>query len=72
MNNIAPDIFRKRLLIEGYYAIEVTGETIKKFFRDITTELSLKTYGEPIVHATSGIEKTKGFFQLSQYEHKLF
>jgi S-adenosylmethionine decarboxylase len=118
MNNIAPDIFRKRLLIEGYYTVEVTGETIKKFFRDIITELSLKTYGEPIVHATSGIgkesnqgydafiplidsgiyigvwvnrkflsliiytckdfsedeaiEKTKGFFRLSQYEQKLF
>jgi len=118
MNNIAPDIFRKRLLIEGYYLADVSEETIKKFFSYITTELSLRTYGEPIVHATSGVgkesnqgfdafvplidsgiymgvwvnkkflsliiytckdfnegralEKTKGFFQLDQYEHKLF
>ena len=57
MKNIAPDIFRKRLLIEGYYTIDVTEETIKNFFSSITSELLLKTYGEPIVHATSGIGK---------------
>ena len=57
MKNIAPDIFRKRLLIEGYYNIVVTEETIKKFFSYITTNLSLRTYGAPIVHTTSGIGK---------------
>ena len=57
MKNIAPDIFRKRLLIEGYYTIDVTEETIKHFFSYITRELSLQTYGDPIVHATSGIGK---------------
>jgi hypothetical protein len=57
MTNIAPDIFRKRLLIEGYYSIDVTEETIKSFFSHITGELSLKTYGNPIVHATSGTGK---------------
>jgi hypothetical protein len=57
MENIAPDIFRKRLLIEGYYAIDVDGEVIKSFFSYITNELSLRTYGEPIVHVTSGTGK---------------
>ena len=57
MKNIAPDIFRKRLLIEGYYAINITEETIKEFFSSITSELSLRTYDEPIVHATSGVGK---------------
>jgi hypothetical protein len=57
MKNIAPDIFRKRLLIEGYYTIEVIEETIKNFFSYITAELSLRTYGSPIVHATSGVGK---------------
>jgi len=57
MKNIAPDIFRKRLLIEGYYNIDVTEETIKKFFSYITTNLSLRTYGAPIVHATNGFGK---------------
>ena len=57
MTNIAPDIFRKRLLIEGYYTIDVTEQTIKNFFSYITSELQLKTYGEPIVHTTSGVGK---------------
>jgi len=57
MPNIAPDIFRKRLLIEGYYTIEVTEEIIKNFFSYITSELHLSTYGEPIVHTTSGVGK---------------
>ena len=57
MTNLAPDIFRKRLLIEGYYSIHVTEETIINFFSYLTGKLSLKTYGDPIVHATSGIGK---------------
>ena len=57
MKNLAPDIFRKRLLIEGYYNINITEETIKKFFSYITTNLSLRTFGAPIVHATSGFGK---------------
>jgi hypothetical protein len=57
MNNIALDIFRKRLLIDGFYSIEITEQTIKEYFSFITDELSLRTYGEPIVHATSGTGK---------------
>lgn len=57
MYNIAPDIFRKRLLIEGYFAIEVTEQTILDFFAFITDGLMLKTYGEPIIHATAGVGK---------------
>jgi len=57
MKNIAPDIFRKRLLIEGYYNIDVTEETIKKFFSYITANLSLQTNGAPVVHATSSLGK---------------
>src|SRR5215831_10247156 len=54
MKDLAPDIFRKRLLIEGFYMNDVNVETIKNFFYHITGELSLRTYADPIVHATSG------------------
>jgi S-adenosylmethionine decarboxylase len=54
MKNLAPGIFRKRLLVEGYFTIEVNEQTLVDFFAYITSGLSLKTYGEPIVHATSG------------------
>jgi hypothetical protein len=54
---IAPEVFRKRLLIEGYFRIEVTAQTVRDYFSQITTRLSLRTYGDPIVHTTSGAGK---------------
>jgi S-adenosylmethionine decarboxylase len=52
--HIAPDIFRKRLLVEGFYAREITEEVLKEYFEHLTRELGLRTYGEPIIHRTSG------------------
>ncbi|HEV2802604.1 MAG TPA: S-adenosylmethionine decarboxylase [Pyrinomonadaceae bacterium] len=54
LTTIAPDIFRKRLLIEGYFQAEVTAETLRTYFSQITSELGLRIYGEPIIHRTSG------------------
>ncbi|HJU87780.1 MAG TPA: hypothetical protein VJ672_00210 [Gemmatimonadaceae bacterium] len=52
---LAPEIFRKRLLMEGFFTRDdVTEATIKEYFRVITSELSLRTYAEPIVHSTGG------------------
>ena len=57
LTNIAPDIFRKRLLIEGYFDVEVTEDTLRSYFSRITSGLGLRTYGEPIIHRTSGAGK---------------
>ena len=57
LTTIAPEVFRKRLLIEGYYAIDVTADTVRDYFSGITSQLNLRTYGEPIVHKTSGAGK---------------
>lgn len=57
MKDLAPDIFRKRMLLEGFFTIEVNEQTLIDFFRFITERLELKTYGNPIVHATSGVGK---------------
>jgi S-adenosylmethionine/arginine decarboxylase-like enzyme len=54
LTNIAPEIFRKRLLFEGYYTINVTARTLRAYFSTITTDLGLQTYAEPIVHSTRG------------------
>ena len=55
MARIAPEIFRKRLLIEGYFArTMLDADAIRAYFSLITSRLGLRTYGEPIVHATSG------------------
>ena len=55
MTRIAPEIFRKRLLIEGYFErAALDADAIRGYFTLITSRLGLRTYGEPIVHATSG------------------
>ena len=57
MYSIAPGIFRKRLLIEGFFSTEVDKQSIIDFFAFLTGKLKLKTYGDPIVHTTSGAGK---------------
>ena len=52
---IAPEIFRQRLLIEGYFTRDGVDEAaIRDYFVAITRGLGLRTYGDPIVHRTSG------------------
>ena len=54
LTNIAPEIFRKRLLVEGYFGVEVTEDSLRNYFSRITSELGLRTYSEPIIHRTTG------------------
>ncbi|HYJ85643.1 MAG TPA: hypothetical protein VEW46_06295 [Pyrinomonadaceae bacterium] len=57
LTNIAPEIFRKRLLVEGYFKVEVTEDSLRGYFSGITSGLGLRTYGEPIIHRTNGAGK---------------
>jgi hypothetical protein len=54
LTKIAPEIFRKRLLVEGYYRAEITEDFIRGYFQQLTSGLGLRTYGPPIVHKTNG------------------
>ena len=55
MPRIAPEIFRKRLLIEGYFDRETIDEqTLLDYLSMITSGLNLRTYAAPTVHKTSG------------------
>lgn len=54
MKDIAPKVFRQRLLIELYFAIEVDKQIIRKYFSSITKSLGLKTYGDPIIFSPGG------------------
>jgi S-adenosylmethionine decarboxylase len=57
---IAPEIFRKRLLIEGYFDRKILdAQHIRDYFTLITGRLGLRTYGEPLVHQTSGQGKAE-------------
>ncbi len=57
LTSIAPEIYRKRLLVEGYYRADVDADKVRAYFARITGDLGLRTYGEPIVHRTSGAGK---------------
>ena len=64
MNNIAPDIFRQRLLLEGYYTIEVTKNVVQNYLLKVAKHLDLRTYGEPIVFSPAagmGKDENAGF-----------
>jgi hypothetical protein len=54
LTSIAPEIFRKRLLVEGYFQSNMAESVLREYFRHITSELGLRTYGDPIIHKTSG------------------
>ena len=54
MEDLAPDITRQRLLIEGFFTIDVDEGVIRAFFERITTEMQLRTYGAPTIFAPEG------------------
>lgn len=54
LTTIAPEIFRKRVIIEGYYRREVDAATLAAYFARITGDLGLRTYADPIIHQTGG------------------
>ena len=54
MKNIAPQIMRKRLLIEAKYTISVQEQDVRSFLLDLAKSLNLKTYGDPIIHSPDG------------------
>ena len=54
MKNLAPEIFRQRLLIEGYYTIEVTRESLAAYLSGVAAHLGLRAYGEAAIFAPGG------------------
>jgi S-adenosylmethionine decarboxylase len=55
MRRLAPEIFRKRLLLEGFFKpAPLNAEVLLHYFTFITCQMVLSTYREQIVHETSG------------------
>lgn len=54
MRNLAPGITRQRLLLEGYYGIDVDEDANRRFLHELPTSLDLRTYGEPTIFAPGG------------------
>lgn len=49
MKNLAPDIFRKRLVVEGFYNVNITGNFVKKFLIDLCKKINMTPLTDPIL-----------------------
>ena len=64
MKTIAPDIFRQRLLIEGFFTVTVDEAVVKTYLLELAKTLEMRTYGEPIVFSPAsgmGKEENAGY-----------
>ena len=54
-SNLAPEIFRKRLIIEGKYIVDITDEQfITDFLTDLSTELEMTIIAGPFISSATG------------------
>ncbi len=51
MRDLAPDIVRRRLLIEGHFSAATDAARIGDFLLGLAAHLDLRTYGAPVVFA---------------------
>jgi S-adenosylmethionine decarboxylase len=63
MEDLAPDIMRQRLLLEGFYEADVDEASIRSYFAHIASTLGLRTYGEAMIYSPSGTgrDENQGF-----------
>ncbi len=54
MKDLAPEIYRQRLLIEGYYTVDATRESLAAFLHGLAAHLGLRAYGEPAIFSPGG------------------
>jgi len=61
---LAPEVFRQRLLIEGYFDAPVSEDSLRRFLLGLADHLALRTYGDPVIFAPAsgmGREENAGF-----------
>ena len=63
MRDLAPDIVRQRLLLEGHFTVDVDEALVRRFLSELPSTLDLRVYGEAIVFAPagSGREANEGY-----------
>ena len=64
VRSLAPEVFRQRLLIEGYYDREIGEANVRDYLLGVAGALGLRTYGEPVVFAPasgSGRDENAGY-----------
>ncbi|MCB2193219.1 MAG: S-adenosylmethionine decarboxylase [Deltaproteobacteria bacterium] len=63
MKDLAPEIFRQRLLVEGRYRADLDAAAVEAFLLELAQALGLSPYGQAVVHAPDGLgqEINQGF-----------
>jgi S-adenosylmethionine decarboxylase len=63
MRDLAPEIVRQRLLIEGLYTAAIDRDAVERYLIELAGQLGLRAYGRPIIHAPGGLgkEENQGF-----------
>src|SRR5215212_9631729 len=59
MRDLAPDIVRQRLLIEGCYTSLVDRDAVGAYLSGLAEHLDLSSYDKPIIHSPAGIGKAE-------------
>ncbi len=54
MQDLAPQIYRQRFLMEAVYTLEADEAKVRDYLLGLARELGLRVYGEPLVHAPEG------------------
>jgi S-adenosylmethionine decarboxylase len=49
-----PELFRKRLFIEGFYEVDIDGSILKELLTELSTALSMTPLIEPIIFSPTG------------------
>ena len=57
MENLAPDLKRQRLLVEGFFSGDVDEARVQDYFSELCQQMGFKAYGEPIIHSPDGLGK---------------
>lgn len=63
MKDLAPEIVRQRLLIEGHFTTEVNADAVEAYLLGLAAPLDLRTYSDPVIHSPDGegSEENTGF-----------
>ena len=59
MHDLAPHIFRQRLLMEGIYTIEMDRATLARYMSGLAAHLDLRAYGEAVIYSPAGLGKAE-------------
>jgi S-adenosylmethionine decarboxylase len=59
MRDLAPEIVRQRLLIEGLYTAAIDRDAVERYLVELAGQLDLRVYGRPIIHAPGGAGKAE-------------